>query len=262
LRFAWELRLQLEHMDVYPADLILAVATASATIFLGALPTKNIRSPFFARETLKAAFAWGLVAILSPAAILHFPVIFAILCLAAWKSFRSESALSGKLWLGLASGLGISIGVVFILAVTPQTYPTEASLAEQTLLLASIYLGGAIIGLAYVCYALAQSSKINPGITASIVQRYTGLLLTLVLARGVVMLGSSVLSLDFGLRPLSPGLDLEYLLVFLAVIILPIFAFFARRSVRFSSRAQPTRLLVAICLVGAAAEFLARLLKV
>ena len=63
-------------MDGNPLNLILAVATASATIFLGFLPTKNIRTTFFARETLKAAIAWIFVAMATPPQIVHYIFLF------------------------------------------------------------------------------------------------------------------------------------------------------------------------------------------
>ena len=74
-------------MDGFPFDLILTVATATATIFLGFLPTASIRSSFFSRATLKAALAWGLVTLLTPPAIMHYPFFFALLCGGAWRQF-------------------------------------------------------------------------------------------------------------------------------------------------------------------------------
>jgi hypothetical protein len=261
-------------MDVYPLDLILAVATASATIFLGFLPTKTLSSVFFARETLKASLAWMVVAILCPPEIMHYPLILAVLCLVAWWQFRENNAFSGKLWLSLASGLGISVGVMLILAVTPSAYPPGLPLVNQVLLLASIYLGGAVTGLAYSCLSLVQGSR--SGVPQKIIQRYVGLLFWLVLAKGLVFL------LEL-LQPLSPynervigvngmtsngtAINFYTSTLHLGQVILPplllflvILSFFAKRATSFSSRVQPTRFLIGIIVVGFLTEILARLL--
>lgn len=252
-------------MDVYPLDLILAVATASATIFLGFLPTKYVSSAFFARETLKASIAWIVVAIASPLQIFHYPLILAIICLAAWGKFRDDHAFSGKLWLNLASGLGISIGVIFILAVTPQAYPPGLSQLSATLLLASIYLGGAVIGLAYVSYVLTKSMSIYSSISSRLVEHYVGLMLSLILARAAVLLitfgVAAVFQVGEWVAIRNPTEMSEAVSLFgLAVLILPAMSFYAKRASSFSSRVQPTRALLAICLFGLLAEVLARLL--
>jgi hypothetical protein len=269
-------------MDFYPLDLILAVATASATIFFGFLPTKNISSTFFAQEASKFLLAWALIAFLSPSKISHYPFFFAFLCFASWWNFRRDNALSGKMWLSVASGLGISVGIMFILAVTPRAYPPGLTPLNQTLLLASIYLGGAIIGLAYVCFALIQGTKANSGVTHGIIQRYVGLLFVLTIIRAVVLLSELLMSgaenLDrIDSSTISSGADVrrvydggmtyvstpshsieEFLLI--PLIILMGLAFAANRAIGFSSRIQPTRYLVAILLLGFLTEILARLL--
>lgn len=257
-------------MDAYPLNLILAVATASATIFLGFLPTKDIKSTFFAREAGKAIFAWGLVALTSPHKILHYPCLLAFFCFAAWWHFRRDRALNGKMWLSLASGLGISIGVMFILAVTPQANPPDLPLLNETLLLASIYLGGAIIGLAYVCLMLVQST--NAGVTQSLVHRFVGLLLTLTFIHSFVIFASWLVSafLPKVRAPEYPRYSSDsfisihfdqmfYLLVSLTVVVLPLLAYRAYRDVQFSSHVQPTRALIALVLFGFLSEIIARL---
>jgi hypothetical protein len=274
-------------MDGFPFDLIFAVAIASAAIFLGFLPTRSIRSSFFARESLKAAFAWVLVMCASPPAIMHFPFFFALLCGGAWWKFSHDNALSGKMWLSIASGLGISLGVVLILAVTPRAYPPNLPLIPQTLLLASIYLGGAVIGLAYASSRIDLNIGTNSGATHAMVRRYVGLLGVLVIARAVVLmalflvtpdmpghllfseyelpttethLGNGATEFDFN-HGEDVGISSETLLLLgLVVIVIPSLAFLAWRATRFSSRIQPTRFLAAICFFGILAETLARLL--
>jgi hypothetical protein len=177
------------------------------------------------------------------------------------------------MWLSIASGLGISIGVMLILATTPRAYPPGLPQTSEVLLLASIYLGGAVIGLAYVCYVLTQSASAKSGVTSAIVQRYTGLLFILVLARAGVISGSACFS-DIGLKPrpnpnnpyyTDPFLQanayhLEPWLLGLAVFVLPLLALFAERATRLSSRILPSRRLAALILLGILTEILARFL--
>jgi len=265
-------------MDLYPLNLILAIATASATIFLGFLPTKNISSTFFANETGKAILAWGLVAVMSSSKILHFPIMLAFFCFAAWWNFGRDRALSGKMWLSVASGLGISIGVMTILAVTPQANPPGLPQLNETLLLASIYLGSAIIGLAYVCFALVQGT--NSGVTQGVIQRYVGLLFGLTLLRAAAMLASAFLpgvranafsdlkipariwtEIGIPIETVRETLLFSIILLILTVMVLPALAFLAKRATEFSSRIQPTRFLIAIMFFGFMTEFFARIAR-
>lgn len=261
-------------MDIFPLDLVLAVTVASATIFLGFLPTRNIRSPFFMQETFKALVAWVFIAMFSPAAIRHYYFFIAILCFGSWWQFRRDKALSGKMWLSIASGLGISIGVMLILAVTPRAYPAGLSDLSRTLLLASIYLGGSVIGLAYVSYILIQGSPARSGATHDQIQRYLGLLSILVLARAGVLLASVFIptkvmgraeghafSIDGSGYTLLGSISLQTLLVLgLVVIILPILAFAVQRTIRLHASIQASTMLAGICLIGFLAEILARML--
>lgn len=262
-------------MDIYPLNLILAIAVASATIFLGFLPTRNIRSEFFTRQVLLAVFAWAFIGIASPSAISQYHFIIAFFCFASWWQFRRDRALGGKMWLSMASGLGISIGVMLILAVTPRAYPPTLPQPGQDLLLASIYLGGAVIGLAYVCYVMMQALSTPSGITREQVQRYVGLLMGLVIARAIIIWVNFVGQVFFTLP--RPGMhsmkDVPYqnwalmsspnkghLLIGLTGILLPILAYLARRCARSHSSIQAGFILIGICLVGILAETLARLL--
>ena len=263
-------------MDAYPFNLILAVATASATIFLGFLPTKSISSAFFARETAKALLAWVLVAFTSSPKIMHLEFVLAFLCFASWWHFRRDRALNGKMWLSMASGLGISLGIMFILTVTPRAYPPGLPPLNETLLLASIYLGSAVIGLAYTCCTLSLSEK--AGVTQNILRRYTGLLLGLTIARAAVLLVTYIAPPRFytyypQIKRYDDGLSLPpshtesfftpslpLLMLFSAVFILPFLAFFAQRATGFSSLAQPTRYLAAIIVIAFLTEILVRTL--
>lgn len=253
-------------MDAYPLNLILAVATASATIFLGFLPTKSISSAFFARESGKAIFAWILVALSSPSQIAHYPLLYAFLSFAAWWQFRRDNLLNGKMWLSIAAGLGISVGIMLILAVTPAAYPHGLSLTADTLLLASIYLGGGILGLAYVCLVLIDSD----GSHQPLIQRLVKLLAVLTLARAAVLLadiltvkpkdftavtsGSNTQS-AYGVSISIPNISLVSLM---PVFVLIILAFIAQRQTHFSSKRQPTRTLAAFIVVGIFSEIFIR----
>jgi hypothetical protein len=260
-------------MDFYPLNLIMAVAVASATIFLGFLPTRNIRAAFFAREAIKAALAWVFIAMSSPPAIIHYPFFIAFFCFSSWWQLRRDKILSGKMWLSLASGLGISLGVVLLLAVTPRAYPPGLIQPTESLLLASIYTGGGVIGLAYVCYMLTVGFTNRSGVTQDLIQRYAGLLLGLVLVRAGVLL-----ALFFYKHPLAANLVGVYLhdtfyvvpgrtirievltLLVLTVLIQPGLAWFARRAACSRTPSQGASVLAGICFVGILAETLARLL--
>jgi len=277
-------------MDFYPLNLVLAVAVASATIFLGFLPTRNIRSEFFARQVIPIFFVWACIALASPAAIRHYHFIIAFLCFASWWQFHRDHALSGKMWLSIASGLGISIGVMLILAVTPRAYPAGLSELNQTLLLTSIYLGGSVIGLAYVCYALIQGPSGRSGVTQDQIKRYVGLLVGLVLARAGVLLALLFLTPEMAGRPevhndtvpetqstwhlfghevstISSGFDQKgsisfqtLLLLGLVVMVFPALAFIARWASRSGATTQAVSALIGLCFGGILAETLARLL--
>ncbi len=262
-------------MEIFPLNLVLAVAVAAATIFLGFLPTRTIRSAFFAQESLRAAIAWGLIAVVSPPAIVHYQIFIAILCLGAWWQFRSDKALNGKMWLSIASGLGISLGVMLILAVTPRAYPPGWTQEAHAFLLASIYLGGAVIGLAYVGYTLTQGMATRSGVTNEVIQRYVGLLVVLVLARTVLLVvTASTLVSPFrsGMHSIPEGAEnssytssllINHFVEFkvaigLSGIVLPCLAFAARRAIRSGKQVQASHALAGICLIGLALEILVR----
>jgi hypothetical protein len=270
-------------MDTHPLDLVLAVVTASVTIFVGFLPVKTLGSRFFAREAIKATAAWVVVAALSPLGVIHFAFILAVLCFIAWWNFQRDDAFTGKIWLSLAAGLGISISVMVIIVVTPESLPgklidpagSQGWDWGQALCLASLYLGGAVIGLACVGYVLCREAARQAGM-AIFIQNGLGLLFNLTVVRAVVLLVEIVAvpgpfasntPAVRGAFPMPPPIlnavgvpawvgPVVGVCVF---VVLPVLAHFARRGARFSSRLQPTRLLAAIILVGFVTEILARL---
>jgi hypothetical protein len=265
-------------MGVYPLDLILAVATASATICIGFLPTKKIGAEFFARQVLKAALAWAVVALLSPPAVMHFPFFFALICLGSWWQFNHENAFSGKMWLHFASGLGISTGVILILAVTPRAFPAGLPERGSAVLLGLDYLGGAIVGLAFVCHILTGQLAGSSGITLGLVRRHVGLLQVLVVGRGAVFLillmamapktgpiGDAERLFRYG-HPFETvgkvaGMPVEVIFCLgLVLVVLPGLALYTGWATRFASRVVPVQALLALSLLGLVAEILRLLL--
>jgi hypothetical protein len=162
---------------------------------------------------------------------------------------------------------------MLILAVTPRAFSIGMSQPGQGLLLASIYLGGATIGLAYVCYRMTQGLSGRSGITRDQVERYAGLLVGLVVARAGVLLVvfiytrplaarfvGSYLHDTFYMVP-SGGRRMEiFLLLGLVVLILPTLAFAARRATRSGSASQAASTLIGVCFGGIFAEIFSRLL--
>jgi hypothetical protein len=141
-------------MDLTPVSLVLAVSTAWATLFLGVLSPPALRLQSW--EILKVCGAWMLVALTPPSSIFHWYFIFAFICLVAWVHLRRDRVLAAKTWLSFASGLGISLGVIFFIQAAPVLCPASLPLRSYLLLLASIYLGGAVSGLAYVRFVLSR----------------------------------------------------------------------------------------------------------
>jgi hypothetical protein len=140
-------------MDLTPVSLVLAVSTAWATLFLGVLSPPALRLQSW--EILKVCGAWMLVALTAPSSIFHWYFIFAFICLVAWIHIRRDRVLAAKIWLSVASGLGISLGVIFFIQAAPALCPADLPLRNYLLLLASIYLGGTVAGLAYAGVVLS-----------------------------------------------------------------------------------------------------------
>jgi hypothetical protein len=196
-------------MDLYPIDLVLAAALAWTTIFLGYLPTRQIVAPIFRRHILAAALAWIVVGLTSPPQIIHYDLLLAVLCLISWHQLRHDHRLAGKLWLIAASGLGISLGVVLILAVTPQATPLTLSIFAHTGRLLAIYLGGAVTGLAYALHVFTRREATHEGISPRLVLRSAQLLFLLTLARAASLFGLLLTSpLPLGIVPITLGITL------------------------------------------------------
>ena len=175
-------------MSLYPLDLVPAAALAWGMIFFGRLPTRLLRAPVFVRPVGFAGVGWIAIALLSPGAIFHYQLVIALVTFFAWWKLRSEDALGGKLWLAGASGLGIGLGVVLILAVTPGAYPGDRPRWDQIVFLASVYLGGAVIGLAAVLHRFTRKAATKAGVSPKLVENYARLLFVFTLARFIVQL--------------------------------------------------------------------------
>ena len=205
-------------MNLPLADLVLATTVAWVVVFLGALPARLIREEFFRRQVVCCSVAWFAVAALDPVAIVHYHVLLGLICAAAWWKFRHGDGLKGKLWLFLAAGFGVSAGVVLILAVTPQDYPSNFPAWRALPSLVSIYLRGAVLGLALTLYLFTRREATRAEIPLALVRRLGSALLPLVLVRGAVL----VVTLVFAGRPVP--IDQAMLLLALSFTILPVLA--------------------------------------
>jgi hypothetical protein len=244
-------------MDLYPFNLVLAVAVASATLFLGYLPTRLLRLDLFIRQPLRLGAGWLAVAAASPPEILHYYLVLAILCFVAWWRLRGDHGLGGKLWLCGAAGLGISLGVVLILAVEPAAWPALKPRWGQALFLVSTYLGGAIIGLAYMLHAFTRPEASRAGVIAVrqanlllglIFLQAAGLFLALLAAGPMRSPPASPLGASFleGHVLLAPG-EIAFVT---GVFILPILGWQALRKIGSPRPSAVGATLVAICLLG------------
>jgi hypothetical protein len=126
-------------------SLVLACATGWSLLFIGYLPVSSVRR--LAAEPVKAAGAWAVVAVTAPPAVFHWYLIFAVISLVAWTKLDGPA---GKIWIALAAALG----VVFPLETSPVLLALESPLA-----LASLYLGGATMGLAYLVCVTARPDR-------------------------------------------------------------------------------------------------------
>ena len=237
-------------MDAYPLDLVLAVATAWTTVFLGRLSTGQLRAPHAMRQVIGAGVGWMAVAALAPTAIVHFYVLIGLVCFGSWWQLRRDEGLRGKMWLILGAGLGISLGVVLILAVTPAAFPAGLRFWPAALRLASIHLGGAVVGLAYTLFVLTRRDATRAGVPQRLVERYAGLLVRLLLLRAAVLAA--------GLPSLSrweiePGIGLFVVLILLAGL-----ARIASRLVHSPAPSTSGGTLIMIGALGFAVELAAR----
>jgi hypothetical protein len=232
-------------MDLTRVSLVLAVSTAWATIFLGALPASALRRN--AEEALKAAGAWVVVALCSPRAILHWYLIFAFLCLLAWRHIRHDRALTGKVWMAIASGLGISLGVVFLIQVAPEVCPPSLSPGRCLLLLASIYLGGAVAGLAYATCLLCDDEEAR-GFASGYARLLVGFTL--------IWLGVAAMELRLTTNPARPFHAVDPRVLLLPFVVMAALSFLP--VIRTGSRVRARRIFAVIAGLALGTQLLAR----
>ncbi len=104
---------------------------------------------------LTGAAGWIVVAALAPSSIFHWYLIFAILCLVAWTKLNRPA---GKVWLALSAALGLTLGVIFPLEITPLL-----DARENAVLLALLYLNGATTGFACVAFWMGPRGPADGG---------------------------------------------------------------------------------------------------
>jgi hypothetical protein len=173
-------------MNLYPLNLVLAMAVGSALLFFAYLSARQLTEPFFTQATLRFGGLWLLVAALTPPEILHYDLLLAVICFIAWRRLLGGHGLGGKLWLCAAAGLGISLGPVLILAVTPDAWPDGSPAWAQLLFLAALYSSGAMAGLAFALWLFTRPESLDAGVrTAGLAK----LLFILILARAAVAIG-------------------------------------------------------------------------
>lgn len=119
-------------------SLFLASVTGWGLAAYGSLPVATLRAS--GQQVLMGAAGWIVVALLASSQIFHWYLIFAILCLIAWTKL---SRPAGRIWLALSAALGLTLGVIFPLEITPAL---EAR--ENAYLLALLYSHGATTGFA------------------------------------------------------------------------------------------------------------------
>ena len=252
-------------MDVDPLDLVLAASLACATIFLGALPTGLLRENVFARLVAFSGGAWFIVALTAPASIIHYYIFLGLLGLYAWRQLRHDHALSGKGWLTIAAGLGISLGVVLILAVTPMADRGNLSTAGRLIFLVPIYLAGAVVGLALVLYFFTRPAATRAGLPAATVRKYANLLCVLVVLRAALFAFSS---LGTGTMSPPPATAIEQMagpmfsawakaaMMIATLLVVPVFAWLARRLCLSPAPSRSGPALLVVVALGMGAEIL------
>jgi hypothetical protein len=245
-------------MDLYPLNLVLAAATASATVFLGYLPTRLLRQDVLFRQPFRLGGAWLVVAVTSGPAIFHYHIVLALLCFIAGWRLRGGHLLGGKLWLSAAAALGLGVGVVLILAVTPGAWASGAPFVFGRLFfLLWLYMAGAVIGLAYTLYVFTRPEASHAGVDSSgpvrllrvliWVQAVQALFYFLALASVMRLLGSSWLDALF---------SREFLALFCLVVVLPLLGRLAWRRCRSPRPSEAALSLLAIIAVGIVADLL------
>jgi hypothetical protein len=139
--------------------------------------------------------AWAVVAATAPSAVFHWYLIFALICLVAWTKLDRPA---GKYGLAIAGGLGLSLGLIFPLALEP-----ALNAYSNPLVLLSLYLGGAATAFPYVAALEARAGGMLPSAPA---QGYAKALLLVVLF-WAVLIGleeRAIFRMHLGSRPLFP----------------------------------------------------------
>jgi hypothetical protein len=237
-------------MEFTSVRLVLAISTAWATVFLGALPASALR--LHSPAVLKACGAWALVGLTSPGPVRHWYFIFAIICMVSWLRLIRDRALDGKIWLSIAAGLGISIGIVFFIQAAPALCQGTLPMQEYLLLLASIYLGGATSGLAYAGWVSTPVS------TSRTHARDSARLLAVLAALWCTVVASELrLRPHFGAHAL-PARTWAFLMSLALATVLSWLAFHA---VRAGAPMRAKRLFAAVAVFAFAVQLFARWLR-
>jgi len=139
------------NLDWNIVSLFLASVTGWALAAYGSLPVAVLRTR--GGQVLAGAAGWIVVALLAPSQIFHWYLIFTILGLVAWTKLNRPA---GKIWLAFSAALGLTLGVIFPLEITPQLYARE-----NASLLALLYLDGARTGFACVSWSTCGRPSVD-----------------------------------------------------------------------------------------------------
>jgi hypothetical protein len=215
-------------MNLNLFSLVVASATGWAVLALGYLPVAVLRQHRI--ESLKAVAAWAFVAATAPPAIFHWYLIFALIGLVAWTKLDRPA---GKVWLAIAASLGLSLGIIFPLEASPPLL-----LRENPWALASLYLGGAVAGLAYVvCVSAGRMDETERRPIGSAKWLFLLTLAWTVLLEEVLPRGSHSRELEFWGRSSAPSSWIEYwtpLVLASALVVITFLAFTASRRGAFT----------------------------
>ena len=172
------------------------------------------------------------------------------------------------------------MGVIYILAVTPRAYPPALPALGKVQLLASIYVGGAVVGLAYVAGLVARAHRRSGEIDRAVAQRYFHLLIGLAAVRAALLVASALHPPMGGMNLLQVlsvpaeqwrqvgiahgmierGIELNLVLLALGCVVVPLAAVVASSA---HARRAEGRMYSALLIAGGAAfagEWLARYL--
>lgn len=164
-------------MESYPVNVLLALLASFITLFLGFLPSQHLPRTFFQKHVGVAGVMWLAVGILMPPT-LYFTGGAALLCVIAWYFWGNQSILQAKVWQSAATAVGVTLGVITVLRMSPQAVPDDMPLAAQGWFLAGPYMVGLVLGTGYALAAMSwQYSAVETNELAAGEER--GLLRTL-----------------------------------------------------------------------------------